>query len=104
MLDVPTLRMLRLPLGSDTKDKVREEAARRGLVGAGKGESQDLCFVPDGSYARFVEERAGDRVRPGWVVDGGGRRLGRHEGIHRFTLGQRKGLGVAAGGTITRSG
>jgi len=97
MLDVPTLHMLRLPLGSDTKDKVREEAARRGLVGAGKGESQDLCFVPDGSYARFVEERAGDRVRPGWVVDGSGRRLGPHEGIHRFTLGQRKGLGVAAG-------
>jgi len=96
-LDASSLRMLRLPLGGDTKETVREEAVRRRLVVAGKGESQDLCFVPHGSYAQFVEERAVDRVRPGWVVDAHGNKLGRHAGIHQFTLGQRRGLGVATG-------
>ena len=99
-LDACTLRRLRLPLGQDTKEQVRAEAIRRGLVGSSKGESQDLCFVPDGSYARFVAERAGERVRPGWVVDENGRRLARHEGIHHFTLGQRKGLGIAVGRAV----
>ncbi|MFW5740156.1 MAG: MnmA/TRMU family protein, partial [Myxococcota bacterium] len=96
-LEQDVLCRLRLPLGSDTKEAVRAEALTRGLVGAHKGESQDLCFVQDSGYAAFVQQRAGDRVRPGWIVDGRGKQLGRHEGVHRFTLGQRKGLGIAAG-------
>lgn len=96
-LDQPTLSKLMLPLGEDTKESVRKEALERDLVGAHKGESQNLCFVPDGDYVRFIEHRAGDRVRRGWIVDESGNRLAPHQGIHRFTLGQRKGLGVAVG-------
>jgi tRNA-specific 2-thiouridylase len=96
-LDSPTLSRLRLPLGRDTKEQVRREASARGLAGAHKGESQDLCFVQDGGYARFVQERAPERIRRGWIIDPRGRKLAAHDGIHNFTLGQRKGLGVALG-------
>ncbi len=87
------------PLGESDKAEVRAEALARELPGATKGESQELCFVGQGAraYVSFVEERAGDRVRPGPIVDREGRIVGRHEGIHRFTVGQRKGLGVALG-------
>lgn len=91
------LDALVLPLGECTKAEVREEALRRGLVGATKGESQDLCMVPDGSYAAFVEQRAADALRPGRIVDRHGNVLAKHDGIHRFTIGQRKGIGVAVG-------
>ena len=67
------------------------------LPGAGKGESQELCFVPTGRYDEFVSQRAPERLRPGRIVDEAGRTLGSHAGIHRFTLGQRKNLGVATG-------
>ncbi|PWG74305.1 tRNA 2-thiouridine(34) synthase MnmA, partial [Enterococcus hirae] len=77
--------------------EVRAEAVARELPGADKGESQELCFVASGDYAAFVEERAQDRVRPGPIVDETGRRLGDHEGIHRYTVGQRRGLGIALG-------
>ncbi len=85
------------PLGDLSKAEVREEARARGLPGASKGESQELCFVPEGRYDAFVLARAGDRVRPGAIVGADGRELGRHDGVHRFTIGQRKGLGVAVG-------
>ena len=88
---------LLLPLGSLSKREVREEAERRGLAVAGKGESQELCFVPTGRYDAFVEARADGRVRPGPIVDTEGRVIGRHDGLHQFTVGQRKGLGVALG-------
>jgi tRNA-specific 2-thiouridylase len=93
------LDRLVFPLGESTKAEVRAEAALRRLPGAGKGESQELCFVGGGAhaYAAFVEERARGRVRPGPIVDGDGRVVGAHEGVHRFTVGQRKGLGVALG-------
>jgi tRNA-uridine 2-sulfurtransferase len=97
MLDAGQLERVLFPLGSSLKEEVRAEAAARELPVAGKGESQELCFVPDGDYAAFVEERAGDRLRPGPIVDDGGRTVGRHEGVHRFTVGQRRGLGVALG-------
>lgn len=97
----PREQLLRLvfPLGESTKAEVRAEALARGLPGAGKGESQELCFVGDGAgaYAKFVEGRARGKVRPGPIVDASGRAVGAHEGIHRFTIGQRKGLGVALG-------
>lgn len=94
------LERLLFPLGASTKAEVRAEALARRLPGASKGESQELCFVGAGAgaYAAFVEARAERaRVRPGAVVDGEGNVVGRHDGVHRFTVGQRKGLGVALG-------
>ncbi len=88
---------LLLPLGDCLKADVRREALERRLVGSSKGESQDLCIVPDGDYASFVQARAGGSLRPGKIVDRHGRVLGEHAGIHRFTIGQRKGLGIAVG-------
>jgi tRNA-specific 2-thiouridylase len=97
----PQAQLARLvfPLGEATKAEVRAEAVARNLPGATKGESQELCFVGGGAagYAAFVEARAEGRVRPGPIVDADGRVVGSHDGIHRFTVGQRKGLGVALG-------
>jgi tRNA-specific 2-thiouridylase len=97
MLPPETLRRLLFPLGDSSKEEVREEALALGLPGATKGESQELCFVPSGRYDEFVSQRAPERVRPGQIVDEQGRTLGEHGGIHRFTLGQRRNLGVATG-------
>jgi tRNA-specific 2-thiouridylase len=97
MLRPEVLEKLVFPLGEATKAEVRSEARELGLPGAHKGESQELCFVPTGRYDAFVEDRAAGRLRPGPVVDEGGRVLGTHRGIHRFTLGQRRNLGVAVG-------
>jgi tRNA-specific 2-thiouridylase len=93
------LERLVFPLGESTKAEVRAEAARRCLPGAEKGESQDLCFVGGGAsaYAEFVAQRASGRVRPGRIVDDAGRAVGDHDGVHKFTIGQRKGLGVSLG-------
>lgn len=93
------LERLVFPLGDSTKGEVREEAVRRRLPGAQKGESQELCFVGSAGagYAAFVAGRAPDRVRPGAIVDEQGRAVGTHDGLHRFTIGQRKGIGVALG-------
>jgi tRNA-uridine 2-sulfurtransferase len=91
------LDFLRFPLGGLTKDETRAEARRFGLAVADKADSQDICFVPDGSYARLVERLRPEAGEPGDIVDRGGRVLGRHNGIARFTVGQRKGLGIAAG-------
>ncbi|MGH7935333.1 MAG: tRNA 2-thiouridine(34) synthase MnmA [Candidatus Binataceae bacterium] len=86
------------PLGAITKAEVRARARALGLANADKPESQEICFVPDGDYARLVERRAGPaQVRAGRIVDRDGRTLGAHAGVHRFTIGQRRGLGVAAG-------
>ncbi|HVW25914.1 MAG TPA: tRNA 2-thiouridine(34) synthase MnmA [Polyangiaceae bacterium] len=96
-LDAKTLSRLMLPLAAATKAETREEAIALGLPGAQKGESQELCFVPTGRYDELVEKRAGDRARPGPIVDETGRAVGRHDGLFRFTVGQRKNLGVATG-------
>jgi tRNA-specific 2-thiouridylase len=86
------------PLGAMTKEQVRARARALGLANADKPESQEICFVPDGDYAAFVAARSRPRdIRTGAVVDSAGRRLADHQGIHRFTVGQRRGLGVAAG-------
>jgi len=84
------------PLGEMTKDRVRELARGLGLAVADKRDSQEICFVPDGDYASVVERRSPDAARPGAIVDATGRELGRHAGIHRFTVGQRKGLGLTS--------
>jgi tRNA-specific 2-thiouridylase len=91
------LARLRFPLGDATKAEVRAEARRLGLPGADKGESQELCFVPTGRYAEFVAARAAGRVRPGPILDEGGHVVGEHAGVHAFTIGQRRALGVALG-------
>jgi tRNA-specific 2-thiouridylase len=67
-----------------------------GLAVAAKPESQEICFVADGRYAEFVERASGGAVRAGRIVDESGHQLGRHAGVHRYTVGQRKGLGIAA--------
>lgn len=93
------LDRLVFPLGEATKHEVRAEALARGLPGARKGESQELCFVGSAAhaYAEFVAERASERIRPGPIVDERGTVVGRHDGVHRFTVGQRRGLGIALG-------
>lgn len=93
------LERLIFPLGESTKAEVRAEAVARNLPGATKGESQELCFVGQGAhaYASFVEDRANGKVRPGNILGQDGRVVGKHAGMHRFTIGQRKGLGVALG-------
>jgi tRNA-specific 2-thiouridylase len=94
-----TLPRLLFPLGALTKDEVRAHGQRLGLGRvAQKVESQDLCFVPDGDYAGFVAREAGAAAvdRPGPMVDTAGRAVGTHRGLARYTVGQRKGLGLAA--------
>src|SRR5881409_1540833 len=86
------------PVGDRAKAAVRAYARERGLPVADKADSQEICFVPDGDYTRFVERRADDCAREGPIVDEAGREVGRHDGIHRFTVGQRRGLKLAAGG------
>jgi tRNA-specific 2-thiouridylase len=85
----------RFPVGSLSKSVVRAEARRLGLPVADKPDSQEICFVPGGDYAAFVEAHA-TAIRPGAIVNERGDRLATHAGVHRFTVGQRKGLGVAA--------
>jgi tRNA-uridine 2-sulfurtransferase len=92
-----TLARLAFPLGESTKAEVRAEALEWRLPGAKKGESQELCFVISGHHDKFIEERARERLRPGQILQPDGRSVGDHSGIHRFTIGQRKSLGVATG-------
>jgi tRNA-specific 2-thiouridylase len=91
------LSSVRFPLGGMTKDEVRGHALRLGLPNAVKPESQEICFVPDGDYAGFVSAQALKRGRampgPGAIVGDDGAVLGRHDGVHRFTVGQHRGLG-----------
>lgn len=89
------LSMLRFPLGGMQKARVRALAAELGLGVADKPDSQDICFVPDGNYARVVNRLAPGAARPGEIVDEEGRVLGRHQGVIHFTVGQRKGLGLS---------
>ncbi len=92
------LRHTLFPLGELTKSEVREKARALGLATAERSESQEICFAADADYARVVEEiRAGGLPGEGEIVDREGVVLGRHAGVHRFTVGQRRGLGV--GGT-----
>jgi tRNA-specific 2-thiouridylase len=88
------LAYVRFPLGELTKDEVRQHARRLGLEVAGKPESHEVCFIPDGDVGRYVETHGGG-LPAGAIVDGTGRELGRHGGLHRFTIGQRHGLGLA---------
>jgi len=93
-----TLRHTLLPVGELSKDEVRAHAREAGLPVASKAESQDICFVPDGDYGRFVSERVEARapaLDAGPILDADGARLGTHAGVARYTVGQRRGLGIA---------
>lgn len=85
------------PLGELQKTEVRRYAEEKGLISAKKPDSQDICFVPDGDYAGFIERYTGKACPPGLYVDREGNPLGRHGGVIRYTIGQRKGLGIALG-------
>jgi len=90
------LDFLRFPLGDKVKSETRRDAERLGLTIAAKPESQDICFVPNGDYASVVEKLRPGACDPGDIVDEAGSILGRHDGIIRFTIGQRRGIGVSA--------
>ena len=94
-LDQETLAHMLFPLGELTKPQVRELASSHGFINAEKAESQDICFVPDGDYAGFIARRTGSTFEPGNIVNRDGRVLGRHNGLIHYTIGQRKGIGVA---------
>ena len=91
------LELLRFPLGERSKSETRALAWRFGLAVADKHDSQDICFVPTGRYTEVIEQLRPGAAEPGEIVDLEGRILGRHGGIIHFTVGQRRGLGVAAG-------
>jgi len=91
------LDYLRFPLGHLNKEQTRELAAALGLIVAAKPDSQDICFVPDGDYASVVEKVRPGASRPGEIVHLDGRVMGQHEGVLRYTVGQRRGLGIATG-------
>lgn len=97
MLTQEQLELIRFPLGELTKARVREIALANGFVNAAKPDSQDICFVPDGDYAAAVRRISGTESVPGDFVDRAGSVLGRHLGVDHYTVGQRRGLGVAFG-------
>lgn len=86
-----------MPVGEYTKDEVRQIAEKINLRVANKPDSQDICFVPDGDYASFIEETTGEKIKTGNFVDLDGNVLGQHKGIIHYTVGQRKGLGLSLG-------
>lgn len=91
------LKHLLLPLGDLTKSDIREKAEKGGLVNANRPDSQDICFVPDGDYASFIQRTDGFVSEAGDYVDINGNVLGKHEGVIHYTIGQRKGLKIALG-------
>ena len=94
------LAHIRLPLGGLHKTEVRDIAEQHKFVNARKHDSQDICFVPDGDYARFMEDFTGKHYPAGDFLDESGRVVGTHSGAVRYTLGQRKGLGLALGAPV----
>ena len=91
------LQHIRFPLGELTKEKVRSIALEQGFINAKKRDSQDICFVPDGNYFAFLQKFTGKEYAPGSFIDTSGNVVGTHHGAVCYTLGQRKGLGLAMG-------
>ena len=85
------------PLGDYTKSQTRQLANKFGLVTSGKPESQDICFIPDNNYRKFIEEEAGQGIEPGPILNLKGEKLGEHKGVPFYTIGQRRGLGISLG-------
>ena len=95
-----TLSQILLPLGNFTKPQIREIAHDNGFSNADRGDSQDICFIPDGDYTEFLKKYGNVRFTKGNFIDTNGNILGIHGGIERYTVGQRKGLGIALGRPI----
>lgn len=91
------LKRTLMPVGQYSKDEIRKIAEKIGLLVANKPDSQDICFVPDGDYASYIEENAGVKIPKGNFVTLDGKVLGKHKGIIHYTVGQRKGLGLSLG-------
>ncbi len=91
------LPFIALPMGDYSKAQTREMARKQGLFNSDKADSQEICFIPDDDYVSVLEQRCPGLVRTGKIDDSSGNVLGEHEGVHRFTIGQRRGLGVAMG-------
>ncbi len=96
-LSQEVLARAEFPLGNMTKTEVREIAAREGFAAAHKSDSQDICFIPDGDYGTFIERYSQKPILPGNFLSLDGRVLGQHRGVVHYTIGQRKGLGIALG-------
>jgi tRNA-specific 2-thiouridylase len=96
MLGQEQLSRILFPVGRYTKAQIREMARQQGLPVADKEESMEICFVADDDYRRFLQERAPQAVRPGPILDRSGREIGQHQGLPFYTVGQRRGLGIAA--------
>jgi tRNA-uridine 2-sulfurtransferase len=96
-LNQSTLRHFMMPLGDYTKKQTRQMAREFGLEVADKPDSQEICFVPDDDYKGFLEQRVPEILKPGDIVDMQGKVIGRHLGLPFYTVGQRKGLGIATG-------
>jgi len=96
MLTQEQLSRVEFPLGNMKKSEVRELAAELNFVNAKRKDSQDICFIPDGDYGKFIESFTGKKYPPGNFIDSSGKILGVHKGIIHYTAGQRRGLGVAA--------
>ncbi len=97
MLTQEVLSKTLFPLGELTKEEARWQAEENGFVNANKKDSQDICFVPDGDYASFIERNSDFKSKKGSYIDISGNYLGEHKGIINYTIGQRKGLGIALG-------
>jgi len=97
MIDRNVLSHIVLPIGNYCKNETREMAGKLGLAVEQEPESQEICFIPNNDYIAVVEKRCPQLVRKGDIIDSSGRVLGEHNGVHRFTIGQRRGLRVAMG-------
>jgi tRNA-specific 2-thiouridylase len=97
MMDKKVLPHLILPMGDYTKEQARQMSRKFGLDAAEHEESQEICFIPDDDYVSVIENMLPELVRQGNIVDSSGKVLGTHKGIHRYTIGQRRGLRVAMG-------
>ena len=95
-LTLDQLAHTRFPLGDYSKEEIRRMAREQGFGNARKKDSQDICFIPDGNYRRFIEESTGRESSPGNFTDKDGNVLGRHQGYYCYTIGQRRGLGISA--------
>ena len=97
MINPKMLERIILPLGEMVKEDVRNIATEIGLEVANKPDSQEICFIPDDDYAGMIEQNYPEIIKPGKIIDPDGNILGDHAGIHKYTIGQRRGLGIALG-------
>ncbi|HOP63127.1 MAG TPA: tRNA 2-thiouridine(34) synthase MnmA [Spirochaetota bacterium] len=96
MLSQEQLADIIFPIGEFTKERIREIAAEKNIITRDKPDSQEICFIPDNDYISFLESCSGELPGPGDIIDSSGKVLGKHNGIYRYTIGQRRGMGISA--------